>query len=181
VNFDLLPKVKAVVVSAAPRAAGEESDLVISIGLDCTDVPIEGVAGALRCDVDEARNLFDKDGNGYLPNLKYIAAKEGWKKKHDVKIGTTKRVRVMSVTGIKITPRANFLSDMHLVVTVEAPPAGYVEEVVDELQNSAWIELRQVEAELALEGGGNDDSAETQEEMDLPKKPRGRPKKDATD
>lgn len=184
-NFDLLPKVKAVVVSVAPRAAGEESELVVSIGLDCTDVPVEAVAGALRCEVDEVKQLFDSDGNAYFPNLKHIACQEGWKKKHDVKIGTTARVRLMSVTGVKVRPRANFLSDMHLVVTVEGPPAGYVEAITDKLQNSAWVELRQVEAELPLEGGGDGDgdgeSPETQDELQLQRKKRGRPKKDTAE
>lgn len=180
-NFDLLPKVKAVVVSVNPRAAGEESDLVVSIGLDCTDVPVEAVAGALRCSVEEVRQLFDDAGDAYFPNLKYLVCQEGWKKKHDVKIGTTPRVRLMSVTGIRVRPRAQMLSDMHLVVTVVAPPAGYVEAITDKLQNSAWVELRQIEAELPLDGGG-DEPAETQDEMPLDHKPkRGRPKKVAAE
>jgi hypothetical protein len=185
VNFDIR-KAKAVVTAVAPRAASEESDLVVAVSIDLSDISLESVAGALRCDPEDVAELFqpkerDDAEASRFPNLKHMVCTEGWKRKHEVKIGTSKKLRVMSITGIQIRPRGKGLCDMSLVVTIEQPPEGYVEEMADKLRHSCWFDMVQVEAELPLQQR-DDKPAETLDMIDLQDKPkRGRPKKAAAE
>jgi hypothetical protein len=194
-----LKHVRGIVSSVSPRQAGEEADLLCSVGLSLSDVPAGPVAAALGCEVELLHAMFE-NGDGIGPtlfsNLKSLVAIQGWKRKHEIKIGSSKKVRTMSITGFKASPKTSGLFDVEFVATIEQLPDGYVEDISRKLQTGVWIDLIQVEAELplrqkeksaedlkAIGDAVNAAAPETQDTLDLQagKKRRGRPPKAKTE
>lgn len=143
------------------RGKSDDADVQLDMKFKASDVSAEAAAAVLGADDGAAvvAGLFrsvavDADQNTAFPSIKGIQADCNFENRHAITVAGLRRVRCTRVGKISIKPRAKGLSDMTFSVTIEKPPANFVELMAEHLNEVVKVNLEQ-EAELPLEGGKN--------------------------
>lgn len=136
------------------RGKNDESEVAIDIKFSVEDLPAKAAAAALLADsVEDVIAAFfgtDADQNKRFLGMGSVPIDEESEGKHQIKISSLSRMRVVKLAKVKLLPRAKGLFDAEFRVTVEQPPENYIEAVADKIHRSVNVRLEQDVRELEL-------------------------------
>ncbi|GAB3388287.1 hypothetical protein [Lysobacter fragariae] len=155
------------------KGASDDSQVSIDIKLAFEGLALNTAATALGCEnPDELkRALFrsvaeDAEETARFFGLSSLSSNAKWEEKHAVTIGGFRRLRCHSVRGVDLIPRRAGLFDGSMQITIQQPPAGFVENLAEHLNGTVKVHLEH-DAELPLEGGDSKPKAPKQTSMKL--------------
>jgi hypothetical protein len=135
------------------KGSNDDSALLVHIKISVEDLPANAAAFVLRAenveDVTAAFFTNDADQNKRFLGLSEIPIDESWEGRHQIKISSLAKLRVIKLFNIKLTPRAKGLFDAVFTATVENPPDNYLDAVSKRMHSSTSVLLEQ-EPELDL-------------------------------
>lgn len=138
------------------KGASDDSQVSIDIKLAFQNMPLATGATALGCEnADELkRALFrsvaeDAEESARFFGLSSLSSNAKWEEKHAITIAGFRRLRCHSVRGIDLIPRRAGMFDGAMQITIQQPPAGFVENLAEHLNGTVAINLEH-DAELPL-------------------------------
>lgn len=140
------------------KGASDDSQVSIDIKLAFEGLPLATAAAALGAEnPDELkRALFrsvaeDAQETSRFFGLSSLSSNASWEEKHAITIGGFRRLRAHKVRSIELTPRNAGQFDGSLQVTIQQPPAGFVENLAEHLNGMVTVHIEH-DAELPLGG-----------------------------
>ena len=149
------------------KGTGEDSQATVDLKLKVEGLPLTTAATALGVEnPDELKRAFfhsvaeDAQESARFLGLKSITTGAKWEGKHGITLSGFRRLRAHSVSKVELIPRAAGKFDGVMQVTVQEPPAGFLDLLSAQLNSIIPINLEH-DAELALEGGGGSGAGAT--------------------
>lgn len=140
------------------KGASDDSQVSIDIKLAFEGLPLATAAAALGAEnPDELkRALFrsvaeDAQESARFFGLASLSSNASWEEKHAITIGGFRRLRAHKVRSIDLVPRFAGNFDGSLQVTIQQPPAGFVENLAEHLNGMVALHIEH-DAELPLGG-----------------------------
>jgi hypothetical protein len=129
------------------RPSNDDSPVAVDIKISVDDLPAKAAAFVLRADnVEDVTNAFfanDEDQNKRFLGLSEIPIDESWEGRHQIKVSSLAKLRVVKLFNIKLTPRAKGLFNAVFTATVEDPPENYIDALSKRLHTSTSVLLEQ--------------------------------------
>jgi len=141
------------------KGSGEDSQATVDLKFHVEGLPLSTAATALGVEnPDELKRAFfhsvseDAQESARFLGLKGVNTAGKWEGKHGITVSGFRRLRAHSVRAIELQPRAAGKFDGVVQVSIQEPPAGFVDLLMEQLGCSISINLEH-DAELDLQGG----------------------------
>lgn len=168
------------------KGASDDSQVSVNIKINFESLPLATAAAAIGAEnPDDVKRAFfrsvseDAEESARFFGVSGVVASASWEEKHAITIGGFRRLRAHKVRGIHLKPSRAGLFDGSMMVTIQQPPAGFIENLAEHLHRVIKVNLEH-DAELPLEGGdAKPNSKPTQTSMNLNRHDRKVGRKDA--
>lgn len=143
------PKGKATITKLeGHNGTSDDAHARVDFGVSIEDQNCEVAKAVLGVDtVEEVERGFfrtaseDADQNSRFLGIKRLVCNAKWEGKHVLKIKGLRSLRVAKVAGVALVPRGHAKFDLTFNVSIEQPPAGYVDSLMTMMNKAVDFEL----------------------------------------
>lgn len=143
------PKGKATITKLeGHNGTSDDAHARVDFGVSIEDQNCEVAKAVLGVDtVEEVERGFfrtaseDADQNSRFLGIKRISCNAKWEGKHVLKIKGLRSLRVAKIAGVALVPRGHAKFDLNFNISIEQPPAGYVDSLMVMMNKAVDFEL----------------------------------------